>query len=159
MELPTEPSLDELFEYHNEHVLSRYRHDYPNSKFTPTEAFHELMKYMWVTQKLNQDKARYPDKYPAYLKIGMQYEMREIDDMWHTFILFTKDYMAFGEKYFGKYFHHQPTADAEKEKISQHADEYLENNVRLQLEYIAEHLGEETLLKWFSCYFENMQHI
>ncbi len=65
--------------------------------------------------------------------------------------------MAFSEKYFGKYFHHQPTT--EEEKVSQHADEYLENNVCLQLGYIAEHLGEETLLKWFSCYFENMERI
>ena len=40
--------------------------------------------------------------------------MKEIDDMWHTFLLFTKDYADFCEKYIGKYFHHSPNNNTEE---------------------------------------------
>ena len=32
-----------------------------------------------------------------------------VDEAWHTFILFTKDYHKFCNKVFGSYFHHSPS--------------------------------------------------
>ncbi|SOZ19092.1 hypothetical protein CBM2609_B30005 [Cupriavidus taiwanensis] len=34
-----------------------------------------------------------------------------MDDFWHEFILVTKDYHYFCEKYFGRYIHHIPQLD------------------------------------------------
>lgn len=34
---------------------------------------------------------------------------REVDTVWHTFILFTKDYAQFSKEAFGFFLHHQPS--------------------------------------------------
>ena len=35
----------------------------------------------------------------------------DVDNLWHTFILFTKEYTAFSETFTGKYIHHAPNID------------------------------------------------
>src|SRR5205823_112792 len=37
---------------------------------------------------------------------------RRVDDLWHTFILFTPQYREFCTRYFGKYVDHQPNTPA-----------------------------------------------
>jgi hypothetical protein len=37
----------------------------------------------------------------------------KIDAAWHHFILFTRDYMSFCEKFFGRYIHHQPRIEGD----------------------------------------------
>lgn len=74
----------------------------------------------------------------------MHKEMEEIDNMWHTFLLFTKDYMSFCDKYFKCYIHHNPfdknIIELEKDFIDE---------LTKYLSYIYDNLGEETLIKWF----------
>jgi len=41
-------------------------------------------------------------------------EIAQIDEMWHTFILFTRDYAAFCEGHFGCFLHHVPNEDEEQ---------------------------------------------
>jgi hypothetical protein len=33
---------------------------------------------------------------------------KHVDNLWHTFILFTREYTEFGNKYVGRYIHHAP---------------------------------------------------
>jgi hypothetical protein len=33
---------------------------------------------------------------------------KEVDGVWHQFILFTRDYFGFCDRFYGKYFHHSP---------------------------------------------------
>lgn len=40
-----------------------------------------------------------------------------VDDAWHEFILFTKDYQNFCEKAFGCFLHHQPSEKFEKDRF------------------------------------------
>ncbi len=40
--------------------------------------------------------------------IAALYESQKIDEAWHRFILFTKDYHEFCNRFFGKYIHHGP---------------------------------------------------
>ncbi len=49
----------------------------------------------------------------AYLKSGFQYvamPSQAVDDLWHAFILYTRDYEAFCEQSFGRFLHHTPAA-------------------------------------------------
>ncbi|WP_280154719.1 hypothetical protein [Piscinibacter sp. XHJ-5] len=49
----------------------------------------------------------------AHLKSGRQYvsmPSQVADDLWHEFILYTKNYQAFCERAFGRFFHHTPAA-------------------------------------------------
>lgn len=39
---------------------------------------------------------------------------KHVDNLWHTFILFTKEYAQFCNKFAGKFIHHAPTIDQEK---------------------------------------------
>jgi hypothetical protein len=43
----------------------------------------------------------------GHRSIGMN--SREVDEVWHTFILFTRDYMSFCDRVYGSYLHHQPS--------------------------------------------------
>lgn len=147
------PALEELLTYDHSQVKKRYQEAFPNNKISADEAFTELMKYFWITQKLKIDKQNHPEKFPPDFYIPMHEEMHEIDDMWHTFLLFTRDYTAFSKHYFGVFIHHTPTSDEKRKEIAAHFEEHIDNVVAKQLEYIRDNLGEETLRKWFACYF------
>lgn len=58
------------------------------------EAFTEFKKYV-VLSKLNPD-----------LRLGMP--SRKVDAVWHQFILFTRHYQEFCDKFLGHYMHHSP---------------------------------------------------
>jgi hypothetical protein len=58
------------------------------------ELFTELLRYLVLGRM-------YPHKY-WYMA------SRLVDEAWHQFVLFTRQYMAFCQRYFGQYLHHQP---------------------------------------------------
>lgn len=137
-------SLSELLKYQNENIIRRYEKDYFNNKFKGKEAFEELIKLFWIIQKHKEAKFLNPEKEELNFVCAMYPEMSEIDNMWHTFLLFTKDYMFFCEKYFQEYIHHIPnTLDDEQ------TDEQFEADFTNYLSFIYDNLGEETVIKWF----------
>jgi hypothetical protein len=138
--------LNKLLAYRSERVTSRFLQDYPNSHLTPGAALTELMKYMWLCLKHYEDQTNYPENKSLHFACTMHPEMKAIDDMWHTFLLFTQDYQEFCRDYLaGNFFHHVPLSTTEK-KISK-ARYKLE--LSRYLSYIHDHLGEETLIQWF----------
>ncbi len=137
-------TISDLLKYKNEHVLTRYKMDYPQNTLIAEEALEELMKYLWLTHQHELDKQRCPENEALVFVCAIHEEMKEIDDMWHTFLLFTKDYMMFCHQYFGRYCHHSPTTTEEKL-----VDSEFETDFSRYLSYIYDHLGENTLIKWF----------
>lgn len=138
------PALHELLEYKNEEVFARYKKDYPNNKMSPEAAFSELVKYIWLCMKHDQDKKCCKDQALDFACV-MHEEMAEIDDMWHVFLLFTKDYQDFCQKYLSAFFHHQPMSSQSKIDLELN----YEIELRRYLAYIEQHLGPDTLKKWF----------
>src|SRR5690349_8840193 len=102
------PSLEELLQYKNPAVLKLYRQNYPNNTLSADIAFEETLKYLWLLKKhaMEFDVRRYDDNFPT--ECFMPRSMREVDEMWHEFILFTQDYTHFCTMYFGEYMHHLP---------------------------------------------------
>ncbi len=139
------PSMPKLLRYQNENVLLRYEKDYPNSTLKAKDALHELLKYFWLSVKHKIDCIRNPENQDLFFPCGMYPEMQEIDDMWHTFLLFTKDYGEFCQKFFGEFLHHVPKT----EENSLSKEEFKIVFARY-LSYIYDHLGEDTVKKWFS---------
>lgn len=137
-------NLDKVLKYKNRYVIERYKKDYPDNQMPGKQAWQELLKYLWLTQKHAIDLAAAPKKKSLQFVVAMHYEMDEIDDMWHTFILFTKDYAAFCDKYFGHFIHHSP--NTEKNPPSKTA---FKADFERYLSYIYDELGEETLITWF----------
>jgi hypothetical protein len=142
------PDLSELLEYKNAPVLKLYQQNYPENKLPGPEAFEEMLKYLWLTQKHEKDLRDNPDNPELPRTCAMLQSMREIDQMWHEFILFTHDYIEFCQKYFGLYLHHLPNIF---DNMPLPRDEENAEIARL-LPYIYDNLGEETMRVWFSKY-------
>ena len=121
-----------LYKYRNENVIARYMKEYKSKRSYAERMFHELMKYLWLTQQAKKEG----------IAIMMYSEMRPIDKMWHTFLLFNRDYTSFSEKYFDHYIHHQPTVMKESKKC-------IEETFFKFCGYVFDHAGIETLNYWF----------
>lgn len=138
-------ALSTVLSYKNPSVLARYRRDFPKNAMPADEAFSELIKFLWLIYRHEQDKQQSPHDDALHFICMMHEEMRELDDMWHTFLLFTQDYQQFCLNHFGYFIHHHPFDENDKVAI----DQRYELELTRYLHYINDHLGDETLKKWF----------
>jgi len=144
------PDINQLLEYNNPWIIARYEKDHPNNKLSANETLRELVKYFWICQKHKQDKESHPQDEGLDFVCSMHPEMHEIDDMWHTFLLFTQDYAKFCKTYFLSFIHHVPNMNEEKPGF-----DHFELQFTRYLSYVYDHLGKETLSIWFSEYVKN----
>ncbi len=140
------PKLSELLGYRNKYVIERYCKEFDASEEQANDMFNEMLKFLWISVKNRLEQGQ--DK-NLNAHIAIHHEMKKIDDMWHTFILFTKHYFEFSEKYFGYYIHHSPTTNDDPKP----SEEEFKTQFETFLSYVYDHLGEKTLKKWFSEYF------
>lgn len=141
-----EIKLETLLHYENGRVVSRFQQDYPDAKLSAKEALSELMKYIWICLKHHKEKKDFPEREDLKFFCTIYPEMKEIDNMWHTFLLFTQDYQEFCNQYLnGIFFHHQPLSHTEK-ILEKHV---FERELGRYLSYLYDNLGENTVKKWF----------
>lgn len=139
------PSLAKVLSYQNEVVISRYERDYPNSKIPGKTVFTELLKYIWLGCKHSFDCRLNPTDETLHFNCTVHKEMKEIDNMWHTFLLFTREYQRFCHEYLeGVFFHHEPAT----KRVKPTKEKY-ELELSRYLSYIYDHLGGETVIAWF----------
>lgn len=146
MEITT-PRLSDVLSYKNENVISRFLDLFNVPEQEAEDIFQETKKFIYLT---SIDKEAF-----------ICNDMLIIDEMWHNFILFTPDYKAFCEKYFSGFKHHVPASKKEKEtynhELQYHSDK-LRKTMSAKIEWLMgltyDHLGEETVIKWFSTYAE-----
>lgn len=90
--------LNEVMSYENDKLVKLYcktkNISYEESLFL----FQELKKMLWFLAQRSTDAS-------PFMILDSQ---RILDDYWHEFILYTKSYMEFCEKYLGGYIHHYP---------------------------------------------------
>jgi len=145
------PSLNDLLKYKNPAVLKLYNQNYPNNNLSAEQAFEEVLKYLWLSQKHTIDLETNTENSDFPSQCFMPRSMREIDEMWHEFILFTQAYSDFCMKYFGEYMHHLPNIFDNMPRPR----DVVEAEVEKLLRYIYDHLGENTVRVWFSTYLDN----
>ncbi len=145
------PALPDLLAYQNPAVLKLYVQNYPHNKLCAEDAFRETLQYLWLSVKHTLDREAEPKNTDIPPRCIMLRSMREIDEMWHEFILFTRDYCNFCQHYFGEYLHHLPNI-FDNMPVSRE-DETAEINKLLP--YIYDHLGETTMRIWFAEYLED----
>jgi hypothetical protein len=75
--------------------------------------------------------------------------------MWHTFLLFTKDYSEFCMRHFGFFIHHTPQTredrDSWRKKIEVDQEQAMKErrqSLRGAYEFICDELGVEALKRW-----------
>lgn len=146
----TLPNLNELLEYKHPAVLKLYEQNYPTNKLTAEQAFTEVLKYLWLSKKHTMELPENANNEDFPSQCFMPRSMREIDEMWHEFILFTEDYTNFCLRYFGEYMHHLPNIFDNMPRPRA----VVEREIEKLLPYIYDNLDEATLCIWFSSYLD-----
>ncbi|KTD18381.1 hypothetical protein [Legionella jordanis] len=90
------PPLPNLLAYQNERVIQYYCQRYSVSLQKAESIFTDLLGWMWINL-YRKNRGRDSFLFGPLLPL---------DDMWHAFILHTKDYVEFCKLYFEGYFHH-----------------------------------------------------
>lgn len=142
-------SFDSLMNYENESLLIKFRKNWSVTEEEAKDIFRETKKFLYLCA-YGQTNC---------INIEVHSSLQIIDEMWHSFILFTDDYHSFCENNFGAYLHHFPfTRNSLKEKIKYIS---LKNSsfqkektavFRSQIELIEKLFGSETVVKWYLDY-------
>ena len=129
-------TLDAVLAYRHPGVLARYVKDFGGDQGAAEELFIELMRWLYLC-------ARATEPGGPGVRLQMYPEVLRIDDMWHVFLLHTRDYADFCARYFGRFIHHYPTPTAQPR--AQGEDAELEGF----LSFLYDELGEATVRRWF----------
>jgi len=139
-------SLDEVMAYRNPTLVDGFHTLYDVTRAEAEELFEEICKWLWLCGQSIHERAP---------QIRVDNDLLMLDEMWHLFILFSDAYVAFCNRYFGFYIHHQPTTYEEKkrfrERLHQQPSDLLSDMAdeeRSFYTYVYEKLGRDTLIKW-----------
>ncbi len=101
--------------------------------------FKDMLRFLWIIA--GEQKTPHP-----HFKIGIYDSMTIIDEMWHTFFLFSQEYQEFCFKYFGKILFHSGHPNP-----LTYAPDAIPNRERM-IEFIWKEFGSGTARRWFDTY-------
>jgi hypothetical protein len=146
-------TLAEVLQYRSDDVVERFQETWDLPTAECQELFVETLKWLWLSVAAKQN--------PEPINLAISQSLKLVDEMWHTFILFTSEYHKFCEAHFGHYIHHDPTTRAEYDRTirdyESDREAVMDKNRALferQYEFIYDVLGEETLVKWYDAFLE-----
>jgi hypothetical protein len=146
-------SLDEAIAYRNHHVIDRFVERYALPRAEAEDLFTETLRWLWLCARAERD--------PGAPDVFIDDCMALLDEMWHTFLLFTREYSDYCAANLGGYVHHAPTTAEDKQRVAAEVKSDPEGftarkeaRLRALYEYVYDQLGEETLVKWYSTYPE-----
>lgn len=122
--------LQDILEFTHKGVIEKIQKESNYSKEKAVEIFRDTLRYLYLSVVAEESIS--PTKM--------------IDMGWHHFILFTKDYEDFCEKYLGQFVHHSPHTNEEKGHSS-----YIENSRKRAIrtiELAQKHLGQNLSPNW-----------
>ncbi|MBC8082119.1 MAG: hypothetical protein H7Z21_02805 [Hymenobacter sp.] len=140
------PQLAAILAYQDENIISRFTDLLAVEDDEAQDIFQETKKFLYLSH---------------YSPVFIPDDLLILDEMWHNFILFTPAYHAFCQTHFQKFLHHLPATKQEK---AQQVKQREQDPAQSQQEYLArleallgaayDHLGAETVSKWFQRYPE-----
>lgn len=136
-------SLERALAYENADVVHKFADHFGVADAEAELIFAEAKKWLW----LNSLEDRPP--------LAVTSEIQVLDEMWHTFVLFTRDYSEYCQSRFGRYMHHKPTSRREKEAEAAEPEAFdrrRRQEMAIQYRFIAAHLGDDTLVRWYADY-------
>ena len=132
-------SLEDVLRYGHPGVVRRYAEDHQATPEEAAELFREMLKWLYLC-------ARGTTGGPEGLILAVHPEIEKIDWMWHTFLLFTRDYAAFCDRYLGAFIHHVPEEGGDEAPAEESA---VREALEKQYAFVYDVLGEETLQAWY----------
>src|SRR5215475_9565303 len=104
---PRSCSLEQALAYRNDQILYKFQERWNVSFEEADELFEETKKWLWL-----QVAARCAGDAPP---LAMTVSLAIVDEMLHTFILFTREYIQYCSENYGVYLHHTPMTKKEKD--------------------------------------------
>lgn len=141
------PQLEELLQYEHPMVVRSYVRTHGASEEKAGQLFQDMLLYLWIAHKHSLERRESPQEDRLNFSFVMHQEMRDIDNMWHNFILYTKDYTEFCHRYFDTYLHHEPDV---AERTSGQSNQEFSTAMERYLSYVYDRLGEATVRRWFA---------
>lgn len=144
--------LCEVLAYRNIQVVQAFRARFDVTPAEARELFTETCRWLWLCARWRAEHrgARRP------IPLAIDGALRMLDEMWHTFLLFTRDYARFCEAYLGGFLHHVPTPPDAKARYRRRAAQQPARARQAELRrltrqcaFVHAHLGQETLSKWY----------
>jgi hypothetical protein len=147
------PALEEVLAFRHPDVVARFLKSWNVSQAEAEEVFEDLKRWLWVSAV--SVKERIPGEKP--LPLAILHSMALVDEMWHAFILYTKDYTKFCVDHFGFYLHHGPTTSEQKAEAKARLETdpaafeaQIAADFETQFSFIYDKLGPEVLSRWYS---------
>lgn len=144
--MKTTQPLEAALAYRNDHVVADFCTKYDVSEAEARELFEDVKRWVWACAVADE----------RGISLMIDGRLLVLDHMWHTFVLFTRDYHAFCHAIAGRYIHHLPTTrdEAARERAEADADfgAYRATRTRerqRQYELLYDLLGEETVRRWY----------
>jgi hypothetical protein len=145
--------LPEVLAYEAPEIVLRFAREKNLSRQESENLFNECKRWLWACARCEEDSAEGLAA-PAQLLISP--ELETIDEMWHCFLMFTREYFGFCEKYLGRIIHHVPLTSTQIEQFDairatdpERALRLRREEVRPQLGYLYDLLGPEVLSRWY----------
>jgi hypothetical protein len=136
-------SLEEVLQYENGDVIDGFLKSFNVTKEEAQNIFKETLKWLWYCKQKESQGSRTIDS-----------SLLMLDEMWHTFILYSVDYFKFCRKHFSGYIHHQPTTESEIKKFKKMSATERKEQKRKQFECVYELLGKDTFIQWYHVFPE-----
>ncbi len=136
--------LADVLKYRNSAVIEKFREAYALPRRDAEALFTEMKRWLWLNARANS--------LPGSPDVYVFAEMTAIDEMWHTFVLFTKDYQAFCYRYFGHFVHHVPNIDRRFVRSRKNDPEVERKLWETGVRFVVEQLGPEIALRWFKTF-------
>jgi hypothetical protein len=131
-------SLDDVLAYRHPGVVRRYLKEHGGTREEAEELFREMLKWLYLCGRAAEEG----------FALAMTEDLERVDWMWHTFVLFTRDYAEFCQLHFGQFLHHVPEVEDEAGGPAPEPAAEAAAQLERQLGYVYDVLGEETLLAW-----------
>ncbi|MCZ4611890.1 hypothetical protein O3S80_50725 [Streptomyces sp. Lzd4kr] len=139
-------TLATVMSYDAPQVVHKFLEFFQMSYSEAEDLFGHLKKWLWFcAMRMRQGESS-----------TITHELLLIDEMWHCFILFTREYAEFCDKYLGGFVHHAPTTKDQKDRMSREISndrqafmERRQGELRSQCEAIAGILDAQTLFTWY----------
>jgi hypothetical protein len=135
---PRPVALARVLAYRHPGVVRRYCKEHHATPEEGRKVFREMLKWLYLCYR-----ATFAG--PEGFACSMFPELEKIDWMWHAFLLFTRDYADFCERYFGFFLHHVPNED---EGNAPPDDAAFRSAAQKQYAFVYDVLGAETLEAW-----------
>jgi hypothetical protein len=149
-----QPTLDEVLAYQNEEIVWTFSKTFGIPLEESHDIFDEVKRMMWLTNEMEHEGLHERGQ-----RFFIDHSLLVLDEMWHTFILFTKPYADFCMNFFGRFIHHFPTTMSDEKREARRTelrsmgrDEAISHVMaekRWQYTYVYKKLGEQCFLKWY----------